>query len=165
MPFENKIQSFKLMYIRNRYKTKEKHFCRSACVREFCHDTSCMHSLKSLAPRAAQSCVKVTGTMAPTQKMCNGSGGGGRHLADVSAFGTFGGRVMKNCRACAAKKNVHQKKRNKKKTVARVMARAAKKRAAADASPDVLDVERSRYERRLIVREILSHEVCRRRRL
>jgi hypothetical protein len=39
---------------------------------------------------------------------------------------------------------------------------AAKNRAAADASPDVLDVERPRYERRLIAREIqLSHEVFR----
>ena len=54
-----------------------------------------------------------------------------------------------------------QKKGNKKVTVAR----AAKLRAAADASPDVIDVERSRYERRLIVREILLHEVFRQRRL
>eukprot|EP00900_Chrysochromulina_parva_P017544 jgi/Chrpa1/25791/Chrysochromulina_OHIO_Genome00027500-RA len=98
--------------------------------------------------------------MAPAQKkMCNGGTGnaGGRHLADVSEFGTWGGRVMKSCRACAAKHNERQKKAYKKSRVAR----AAKLRAAADASPDVLDVERSRYERRLIVREILSHEVFR----
>ena len=96
--------------------------------------------------------------MAPAQKkMCNGHNGGGRHLADVSEFGTWGGRVMKSCRACAAKNNARKKKGNKKVTAAR----AAKLRAAADASPDVIDVERSRYERRLIVGEILLHEVFR----
>jgi uncharacterized membrane protein YgcG len=94
--------------------------------------------------------------MAPAQKkMCNGSGGRRPHLADVSEFGTWGGRVMKSCRACAAK-NSGRKKKGHKKVAA---ARAAKLRAAADASPDVFDVERSRYERRLIAREILSHEV------
>jgi hypothetical protein len=100
--------------------------------------------------------------MAPAQKkMCSGPGGNGsgRHLADVSEFGTWGGRIMKSCRACAAKHNERQKK--KKSVVKVTVARAAKKRAAADASPDVFDVERSRHERRLIVGEILLHEVFR----
>ena len=98
--------------------------------------------------------------MAPAQKMmCNGVTGSGRHLADVSEFGTWRGRVMKSCRACAAKHNARCKKASKKNRVKVTVARAAKNRAAADASPDVLDVERPRYERRLIAREILSHEV------
>lgn len=68
---------------------------------------------------------------------------------------------MKSCRTCAAKAAARVKKADKKKSAALVAARAAEKRAAADANPDVLDVERSKCERRLIVSEILSHELFR----
>ena len=47
--------------------------------------------------RCALVCANVTVMMAPKQKMCRGTSGSG-HLADVAAFGMWGGRIMKACR-------------------------------------------------------------------
>jgi hypothetical protein len=72
--------------------------------------------------------------MAPAQKMCNGGTSKRRHLADVAAFGTWGGRIMKNCRTCAAKATAHQKKNDKKLEAKVAKAKAAKAQAEANAT-------------------------------
>ena len=67
------------------------------------------------------------------------------------------GKPKKMCLECNAKMRI----RNQPFTQRGVVARAAVSRAAADASPDVLDDERQGRERRIIVAEILSNEIFR----
>ena len=78
-----------------------------------------------------------------------GSGGSGvhRHIAKLSEFGQFSdGKLKKNCMACL------ERERIRKQPAAQqiVVARAEAARAAADASPVVLDDERSSHERHII---------------
>ena len=80
------------------------------------------------------------------------------HLVPVGDFGVFSdGKPKKMCLECNAKLRIF----NQPYTQRGVVARAAASRAAADASPDVLDDERDKRERRIIVAEILSNEIFR----
>ena len=83
---------------------------------------------------------------------------GGRHIAKLSEFGQFSdGKLKKNCMACL------ERERIRKQPAAQqiVVARAEAARAAADASPVVLDDERSSHERHIICAEILNLAIFR----
>ena len=81
---------------------------------------ACIREVTCTACSAVLSVPTWTGTMPPAQKMCNACGGR-PHLADVAAFGMWGGRIMKNCRTCAAKAAAYVKKNGKKAADARAV--------------------------------------------
>ena len=72
-------------------------------------NSSCMHPWGHRSPLCTclcqRDCHGPTVMMATKQKMCRGTSGSG-HLADVAAFGMWGGRIMKACRTCADKERV-----------------------------------------------------------
>ena len=82
-----------------------------------------------------------------------GAGSGGRHIAKLSEFGQFSdGKLKKNCMACCERERIRKQPALQQ----GVVARAEAARAAADASPVVLDDERSSHERHIICAEILN---------
>lgn len=84
--------------------------------------------------------------------------GGSRHIAKLSEFGQFSdGKLKKKCMACCERDLIRKQPALQQ----AVVARAEAARAAADASPVVLDVERSSHERHIICAEILDHVIFR----